>query len=172
TGASMPEGSDAVVMAEDSIQDSGTISIIEEVSPGTNVSKIGEDISKNYPILQKGDRIKPMHIMAMLSSGTLQVMVKKTIMCGVFSTGNELFDSSSDHLYNSAEPAVKAFFECQYMKIRMLGKCRDSEEDIEQKVSRWINTMDALIVTGGTSLGRYDLVPESLSKISNPVFGG
>ncbi len=172
TGAAMPEGSDAVVMAEDSIQDSGTISITGEVSTGTNVSKVGQDISRNYPILQKGDRIKPMHIAAMLSSGTLHVWVKKTIICGVFSTGNELFNFSQDHLYNSAEPAIKAFFESQYIKIRMLGKCRDSEEDIEQKVSRWINTMDAMIITGGTSLGRYDLVPESLSKMAGQVFGG
>ena len=172
TGASLPKGCDAVIMAEYAFTVSGGITITEELSPGTNVSKVGEDIEKDFQIIHKGDQIGSFHITAMLSTGTSKIRVKRTINVGVFSTGNELFSSSADSIKNTAETAVKTFFESPFLKVTKLGKCHDNAEEISKNVKHSIDSMDAMVITGGTSLGRYDLVPEALSGIAETIFGG
>ncbi|MCL4452102.1 MAG: molybdopterin molybdotransferase MoeA [Candidatus Thermoplasmatota archaeon] len=172
TGASIPDGCDSVIMAENAVGSGDGITITEELSAGMNVSKVGEDIPKDFQIIHKGDQIDSFHITAMLSSGTTNIRIKKRINVGVFSTGNELFASSSDNIKNTAETAVKTFFESAFLKITRLGKCHDSAEEIAKKVIHSIDSMDGMIITGGTSLGRYDLVPEALSGIADTIFGG
>jgi molybdopterin molybdotransferase len=172
TGASLPDCCDSVIMAENAVLSHGGITISEEISKGSNISKVGEDIGKDFQIVRRGDRISSFQITAMLSSGTKNITVKRRINVGVFSTGNELFSYSKDNIQNTAETAIKSFFESRFMKISRLGKCHDSIEEISDKVKRSIEGLDALIITGGTSLGRYDLVPEALSELAETVFGG
>ncbi|MGC8515446.1 MAG: molybdopterin molybdotransferase MoeA [Thermoplasmata archaeon] len=172
TGASLPDGCDSVIMTENAVTARGGITITEELSPGMNVSKVGEDINRDFQIIHKGDQIGSFQITAMLSSGTANIRVKRRINVGVFSTGNELFSSSPDNIRNTAETAVKTFFESGFLKITRLGKCHDSVEEISKKVKHSMEIMDATIITGGTSLGRYDLVPEALSGIAETLFGG
>ncbi len=172
TGASLPQGCDSVIMAEDAVAVTGGITITEELSAGSNVAKVGEDIARDFQIIHKGDQIGSFHITAMLSTGTARIRVKKRIDVGVFSTGNELFSSSPDNIKNTAETAVKTFFESPFLKVTRLGKCHDSAEEISKKVKHSIDSMDAIVITGGTSLGRYDLVPEALSGIAEILFGG
>jgi molybdopterin molybdotransferase len=172
TGASLPDDCDSVIMAENAVASPGGIRIIEELSRGINVSKVGEDIKGGFQIINKGERIGSFQITAMISSGTAKIAVKRRLNVGAFSTGNELFRSSQDNIQNAAETAIKTFFQSGFLKITRLGKCHDSVEEISMKVKRSIDNLDALIITGGTGLGRFDLVPEAMSDLAEPVFGG
>jgi len=173
TGAAMPKGADAVVMLEyTKTIDPHRIEIWTPVTPSENVTRKGEDVHKGEIVLKKGVRIRPQDVGILVMLGNTTVNVVKKPRVSVFSTGDELVET---------EEAVKAGKTVDVNRPILLsmireagaigldrGIVKDQFEDIRRKMEDGLAEADAVVVTGGTSVGARDLVPEVVNSIGKP----
>ncbi len=179
TGAPLPEGANAVVMAEYAKKiGEHVLEVTRQVHPLQNVSRIGEDFRVNELVVARGTRIRSWHIGALASLNITTIPVYKKIRVGVLSTGSELVEPGSQpregQVINSSKPMLKAMLEEHGADPVDLGTVEDDSELIAAKISESIDVLDMLIVTGGTSVGAKDVVPEALNRVgdSEVIFHG
>ncbi|WP_292320944.1 gephyrin-like molybdotransferase Glp [Caldisphaera sp.] len=177
TGAPLPKGSDAVVMAEDATYKGDLVEINKAVAPYQNVSKIGEDFSKGKIIVKKNTIIKPWHIGAIVSAGIKKIIVQKPLNVAILSTGNEIAEPNEDSkgkIINSTKPLLKSMIMSFGCKPIDFGTVNDDIETIKEKIELASKVSDLIITTGGTSVGNYDLVTDAILKIngSKILFNG
>ncbi len=175
TGAMMPANADAVVMVEYTREEGGDVYVFKPVTPGKNVSMRGEDVRKGDVVLKKFEIITPQDIGVLNSIGVEKVRVYRKPVVAVISTGNELVEVGGrleeGKIYNSNNPMVCAALESEGFKAVSLGIARDVYDEIEIKLVEGLN-YDAVIFTGGTSVGRRDLVPEIVERFGEVVVHG
>jgi len=167
TGAPMPSKADAVVMVEDTriLNNGSEVEIFREVSPGENVSFKGEDVKKGEFILLKGRLIGAPEVGMLASLGRREVFVRKRPRISIIVTGEELVEPgeklSEGKIYNINSYTLF----CQTLSCGALpgnlGIAGDKKEKILSKVKEGLKS-DILILSGGVSVGKYDLVKETL----------
>jgi len=167
TGAPMPSEGDAVVMLEDTrmLSNGSEVEIFTEVSPGENVSFKGEDVKKGEFILSRGRLIGAAEVGMLASLGRREVFVRKRPEVSIIVTGEELREPgqklSEGKIYNSNSYALF----CQALSCgalpRNLGIAGDEKKKILSKVKEGLKS-DILVLSGGVSVGKYDLVKEAL----------
>ena len=173
TGGILPEGSDAVVMAENVTVSGGFIMVASPVKAGENVAFAGEDISAGTTLVSAGDIIKPWHLPALTDGGISRVMVFPPLRVAVLNTGDELFLNASDHIENSGMPSIMALLPWKFSNTFWLGQAHDDADEIAHAVRESSDRWDLAIITGGSSLGRKDEVPEAMEMSGSvKVFGG
>ena len=178
TGAPIPSNSDAIVMLEDTKMDEPSfVSVHRPVAPFQNVSRKGEDFEKGSVVIEKGTLIRPWHIAALLSVGQRTINVQKKIRVGVLSTGNELKDlnqKSKKLVTNTTKPLLVSLIDEEFCRAVDVGTVQDQMEAIRIRILEALQNCDILITTGGTSIGRTDLVSDSICSIegSSILFHG
>ena len=138
-----------------------------QLTPGANVSEVGEDIKKGVLVAKAGTRLNPYHIglAAALGYTTLKVSEKPKI--AILPTGNEIAEvgteRAANQIYDSNKVMVSAM--CQELGAETidLGLAKDNTDEIAQKIKSALKTSDAVITTGGTSVGGLDLVPDAVN---------
>ncbi len=175
TGAAMPRGADAVLMLEHANLRKDFVEVLKSLTPYKNVSRRGEDIKKGEIILKRGEIIQPQDCGVLASLGYENIKVFKKPKVAVISTGNELVEIGKKleraKIYNSNNPMIfSAISEFGFIPIS-LGIARDDESEIEKKLVEALR-YDAIIFTGGTSVGEKDLVPKVVEKYGDIVFHG
>jgi len=175
TGAPLPNGANAVLMLEHANVRGDFVEVLKPLTPFKNVSRKGEDIKKGEVILKKGEIIQPQDVGVLASLGYGEVEVFRKPRVAVISTGNELVEVGSPleygKIYNSNNPMIfAALIENGFDPIS-LGIVRDDEEEIERVLVRGLE-FDAVIFTGGTSVGERDLVPKVVEKYGEIIFHG
>ncbi|MGC8505487.1 MAG: molybdopterin molybdotransferase MoeA [Thermoplasmata archaeon] len=171
TGGKLPRGADAVVMAEDSVRKGDRVEILEGVRRFENVSRAGEDIGIGQVILNSGQLIRAQHIASMIAIGLDEIPVYNRLIMGVISTGNELMDPES-RVKNTTQPLLVNYFRSGFIETADLGVVPDDANVLMEKLKGLKEKFNLLIVTGGTSLGMMDIVPDVLDEMGRPVFGG
>jgi molybdopterin molybdotransferase len=174
TGAPLPKGADAVVMVEDTEKAGDRVKIFRAVSPGDNIGRAGEDLEKGDLILEKGDLIGPAEVGMLAALGLASVRVFRRPKLAVIATGDEIVEPGQKAgrgcIYNSngyslLSLALQAGTEASY-----LGIARDKTSQLKQKIQK-ARASDILVVSGGVSVGDYDLVKEELRGLGvRPVF--
>jgi len=170
TGSAMPKGADSVVMLEyTDIINEKRIEVYTSATPFDNVSRTGEDVRKGEKILQRGTVIQPQDIAILSALGLDRVEVVRKPKIAVLSTGSELVEPA-----RKIEPA-KTFDVNRYFllsAVRQLGGVpvdlgieADDVEKIKLKVLAAIKDVDLLLVSGGSSVGMKDLVPDAIESI-------
>nr|BAJ46862.1 molybdopterin biosynthesis protein MoeA [Candidatus Caldarchaeum subterraneum]BAL55243.1 molybdopterin biosynthesis protein MoeA [uncultured crenarchaeote] len=179
TGAPLPEGANAVLMAEYAKRiGENVLEVTRQVHPLQNVSRIGEDFRMNELVVASGTRIRSWHIGALASLNITTIPVYKKIRVGVLSTGSELVEPgtkpSEGQVINSSKPMLKASLEEHGAEPVDLGTVEDDSDLIAAKISEAVDVLDMLIITGGTSVGGKDVVPEAVKKAgdSDIIFHG
>jgi len=175
TGSAIPAKANAVVMLEHTKEENGFVQVFKGVSPYKNVVRKGEDLKKGEIVLRKGEILQPQDAGILASLGFRSVEVFKKPRVAVISTGNELIaleeKKEAGKIYNSNSPMIcNALVELGFEAFP-LGIAKDNAENVERKLFEALN-FDAIIFTGGTSVGSYDLVPEVVSKHGEIVFHG
>lgn len=175
TGAPMPEGTDATVMVEKTSRENDKIKVFEPVSPGENVSSAGEDVKSGQKVLEADRRLRPSDIGMLASTGNLKIQVKRKPRIGIAITGDELRKPGKSLKPGEITESVSyilfpAVEKCGSEAVR-LGIVPDRFEEIE-KIFNNASDFDALILTGGSSVGKKDLVPDAISKSGELVFHG
>ena len=172
TGGIVPAQYDAVIMVEDCSVEEGYIRITSPPKMWANIEKAGDDIKRGDVLVPASSRIKPWHITALISSGVESLEAYQKIRVGVISTGNELFASAEGMIQNTTQNLIINFLNSRFIKAEFAGMAHDDAGEIRGLVKKALEKYHCVVITGGTSLGGRDEVPESLAEISNVVFGG
>lgn len=172
TGGIVPEDYDAVIMAEDCNIGNGTIEITTSPKQWANIERAGDDLKTGDSILASSSIIKPWNITAMASSGVRTLEVYEKLKVGVISTGNELFQGAEGQIQNTTQNLIVNYLGRSFIEPSEAGMAHDDSSEIRNMVIEALKKYHCVVVTGGTSLGGKDEVPEALSGISEVVFGG
>ncbi|MDP8011790.1 MAG: molybdopterin molybdotransferase MoeA [Thermoplasmata archaeon] len=170
TGGKLPNGSDCVVMAEDCSRNGDKLLVMKQCFKYQNVSRKGEDFSNGDIVIKKGTLIRPFHIGALVSCGVDKLKVFKKARVSVISTGSELKNISDekDGIIDSTRPMIISALKENYAEPIDLGIVKDDLNEIKEKLRIAIQISDLVVITGGTSLGNYDLVPDAVESIAKP----
>ncbi len=172
TGGMLPKGADAVVVLEHTRKVEGGIEVLAAVTPGENVSKKGEDVRKGEVALKAGIRLLPQHLGLLAGLGITHVNVARKPKVALLSTGNELVElgkrPESGQVINVNQLILSAMCKQLGAESVNLGIARDNLNEIRDKIADGLKQADAVITTGGTSVGYADLVPIAVSKLGKP----
>ena len=170
TGSLLPKGADSVVMVENTEADNknkGLIKIFKKVDYGENVCLKGENIKKGCIVLKKGTLIRGPEISIISALGMSIVRVYRKPTIAVLSTGDEIIEPGKNliygKIYNSNGHMLLSLFEEMGIKAQYLGIVKDEEKKLKKAVMRGLKN-DILLISGGVSMGDYDLVPGILKK--------
>lgn len=172
TGNPIPKGADAVVMIENTQKRDERIEVWVQLAPGDNISKKGEDLKKGEVAAKTGTRLNPYHLGLLAALGKKQVSVTKKPRIAILATGNELAEVGSklaeNQIFESNRIMLSAM--CRELDAEPLdlGIARDDLDEIAEKIRNGLRNADAVITTGGTSVGGLDLVPDAVNKLGKP----
>jgi molybdopterin molybdotransferase len=174
TGAPMPDGADAVVKVEDTDGGLSRVTISAEVSVGKHVRQAGDDVAAGALVMSDGTRLGPRQIALLAAVGTGEVRVTPRPRVVVISTGDELIEpgtrpgfgqvvDSNGLMLTAAVRALGA------VPVRV-GCVRDDASTFRSTIEHAVEHGDAVITTGGVSMGAYDTVKEVLSSVGTMRF--
>jgi molybdopterin molybdotransferase len=172
TGNPIPKGAKAVVMLENTKKHDGKLEVWNQLAPGDNVSKKGEDIKKGEIVAKVGTRLNPYHIGLAAALGYSQLKVAEKPKIAILATGNELAEVgtklSGNLIYDSNKIMISAMCTELSAETTDYGIAKDNVDEIAYKIQKALQTQDAVITTGGTSVGGLDLVPDAVNKLGKP----
>lgn len=176
TGAPIPKGANAVVMLEYTNDLGEYVEILNAVSPFKNVSRRGEDVKAGEVVISKGEILQPQDIGILASLGVREVKVVKIPKIAVLTTGNELVELCEElevgKIVNSNSPMIcAAIKEIGCIPIP-LGIAKDNPKEIESKIEEGLRIADAVVITGGTSVGEKDYVSVVVKNLGNLIVHG
>jgi len=176
TGAPVPDGSDAVVMVEETEKlPDHTVRVFGPVYPGQNVTKQGADIRAGQPVLEPGDVLNPSRIGAIAALGVIEVEVYAQPRVAILSTGNEVVEPGQalkpGHIYDINKFTLSAV-------LREHGACPvpyptapDNVPDLERALEACLKE-DVVLFSGGSSVGERDLILDVVARMGEVLFHG
>ena len=166
TGSPLPEGADAIVPFEDTCFTDRTVTLFAPVKPGSNVVRAGEDVKAGALLAEAGTAIDSglMATLAGQNAPCPRVFRRPTV--GIVSTGTELTEPGEPlepgHIYNTSRYALDAALRDIGAQPAFIGSAGDDAAAIEALLREGLERCDALVVTGGVSVGDYDLTPDAM----------
>jgi molybdopterin molybdotransferase len=174
TGAPLPEGADTVVMREVTEETDDRVRIVPGQRPGQNVRQAGEDIARGETVLGPGRVLTPADLGMLASLGVAEVEVLRRPRIAFFSTGDELRSLgeplAEGELYDSNRYSLYGMLARQGMEIRDLGVVRDDPDALREAFLEAADGSDALITSGGVSVGDADHVKSVLQTVGQADF--
>ena len=170
TGAMLPRGCDAVIPVEQ-IQRSGEFAEIgrKAVSPWQNVHRRGSDCRQGALLLATGTRLSPPEVAIAAGAGMARLRVSAQPMIVVISTGNELVEPGENiephQVRRSNAYGITASLRQHGFARVADDHLRDDETELTERLGFHLRTHDVLILSGGVSMGKLDLVPRVLEKL-------
>lgn len=172
TGAPLPAGADAVVMQEDVKREGDAIVVECGVEPGEFVRRKGADLSEGQKILARGEPVAAQTMALLAAQGMAEIEIGGVARVAIVSTGDELVPVGST-------PRAGQIFESNALMLRALAigsgagvplveHCPDDLERMTELFQRGIEN-DALIVSGGVSVGEHDLVKPALRALGAEI---
>jgi molybdenum cofactor synthesis domain-containing protein len=168
TGAPLPAGADAVVLLERTQSTDSTVTVQIVVSPGTSVRTTGEDVRPGDLIVASGTILTPSHLALLASVGVDRVTTFRKPRVGVLSTGDELVNNGAlgpGKIRNANGPALRGLVRELGFESVDLGVVTDDEDELTEAIERAVATCDAVVTTGGVSVGDADNVRVALEHL-------
>jgi molybdopterin molybdotransferase len=169
TGGVVPPGADAVVMVERTREKGsrGRVSVDDQPEPGQHIRPRGEDLRQGETAIEAGVEIGAPELAAFAAVGASEVRVSRLPEVGVLATGDEIVEPDQNplphQLRNSNSPALLAQLRAMGLEGRYLGIANDRREDLRARIARGL-AGDCLLISGGVSVGEYDLVGSVLAE--------
>lgn len=168
TGAVVPPGVDTVVMQENTHEDDGQVVIDTVPTPGSNVRPAGEDLARGDTVLRAGHYLRPADIAVLASVGKPQVEVHARPRVAFFSTGDELrpIDGpiAPGQIYDSNRYGLAAMLSELGMEGINMGVVGDSPDALRAAFAEAAERADAIVTSGGVSVGAADFVLDILGE--------
>jgi len=174
TGAKMPAGADTVIMQEQVQRQDDQIIIGGGHCAGQNVRHPGEDIAAGQSVLTVGQRLGPAELGLLASLGISEVNTTRRVRVTFFSTGDELRPVGTPleegQIYDSNRYTLYGMLSQLGVEIIDLGVIRDDPAAIEAAFVQASQQADAIITSGGVSVGEADFVKTTLDKLGQVDF--
>jgi molybdopterin molybdotransferase len=177
TGAPVPAGADAVVMVEYSShnisQHGNRVEITRSVAAGENIVPRGAEARKGAPLLERGLRLDAAAIALAASVGKSRLLVYKRPFVAVLTTGDEIVAVDTipgpTQIRNSNSYSLAAQIRRAGGESVLLPVAPDELQALRRLIEQGLQS-DLLLMTGGVSMGRYDLVEQALSELHAEFF--
>jgi len=178
TGAPVPPGADAVVMVEDTLilgeravfDGTQRVRISSSVNVGSAIRSAGDDVHHGDVVFKRGTVVSPVVAGVLAAVNCLHPVVHPRLRVGVLSTGDELIDDGSPlepgQIRESNRIMLCGLIEDAGAMAIDYGIVRDDEAALEQTLRRGAEECDAIVTSGGVSMGDYDVVKAVLSRIA------
>jgi len=168
TGAPLPAGADSVIMGEDTRQFGEYVKITKIVRKGENICFQGEDLKAGQKVLSRGTVISSSQVAVLATVGKSFVRLSRKPKVCILNTGGEIVRPGvklgKNQIYNSNGPMLKALLESDGIKSGSLGIVKDNEEELKKAIKNGLKS-DVLLISGGVSMGEYDLIPKVLVSL-------
>lgn len=167
TGAPMPDGADAVLRVEDSEEEDGKIRAMAAVESGTSVRPAGGDVTAGDVVFQRGTRLTPAHVGVLATLGVTSPAVYRRPTVALMSTGDELQPPETKPLSpgmirDSNRPMLAAMLS-EIADVIDLGRVPDDAGTMRSVIGRAAVEADAIVSSGGVSMGEHDVTKMVLS---------
>ena len=177
TGGAVPKGADSVVMIEYTEDyGDGTIGISKSAAPGQNMIFRGDDVYPGKVILKKGRVLSSQDIGALAAIGRVQVPVVKKLTVGVISTGDELVPPDvtpgPGQVRDVNSPMLEAMLACFGVNVINYGIVIDNEALLSGKVTQAVSECDAVLLSGGSSVGVKDAACRIIESMGSLLLHG
>ena len=171
TGAVLPVGCDCVIPVEELSVARGQVTLAPgaRVEPWQNVHRRGSDTRQGTLLLSSGVRLRAPEIAIAASAGMARIRVSSQPMLAVISTGNELVEPGEPVLAHqvrrsNAYAIVSALRERGFQRVAD-DHIQDDSQELRERLRFHLETHDVLVLSGGVSMGRFDLVPKVLEEL-------
>lgn len=172
TGAPCPAGTEAVVPKEDVVRDGDCVVLPPLIQPGQHLAPQGSECVKGSTVLEQGITITPLAVAVIASFGRSTVRVVPRPSLGIITTGGELVGTGHipgpAQIRDSNGPMIAAMAASLGLpSVRWLHA--DDRADAILGALRRVADRDVILLTGGVSVGTYDLVPQTLRQYGAEV---
>ena len=168
TGAPMPDGADSVVMVEYTERDGDAVRVLRAARPGDHVRAAGGDLAPGDLVFPAGTALGPAHLGVLTSSSFDDVEVVPRARVGVLSTGDELVERGPlrpGQIRDSNRPMLLALAAGAGADAADLGLAPDDENIITRTLEDALASCDAILTSGGVSVGDFDYVKSALGRL-------
>jgi molybdopterin molybdotransferase len=168
TGGMIPDGADTVVMVEDTAVEGDEVRILADPGKRAHIRPRGEDVREGETVLHKGDIVRPPEIAMAATLGYAYVYVHQRPVVAILSTGDELVDVDEPFtvgkvICSNTYSLSAQVRDCGAISLS-LGVARDDAHDQRNKLAEGLRA-DVLVTSGGVSVGKYDLVKDTLAEL-------
>ncbi|WP_075187853.1 molybdopterin molybdotransferase MoeA [Teredinibacter haidensis] len=174
TGAKVPDSCNCVIMQENTHVDGDNITVTQSVHSGDNIRLAGNDVKKDSLIISAGKCLGPIDIGMLATLGFASVEVYRKLRVAIFSTGDEITPLGEPlkegFVYDSNRYLINAALQRLKVDIIDYGVLPDDPEVIERTFIDAANSCDAIISTGGVSVGEADFTRDILLKLGEITF--
>jgi molybdopterin molybdotransferase len=176
TGAPLPDGADAVVMVEET-EEAGPdkVRILAAVEPGTAVRPAGGDLSGGAEVFDAGTRLTAQHLGVLASIGVASPVVRRRPVVAILSTGDEVVPADTTSLApgrirDANRPMLAGMLGDLGATVLDLGIVPDDARLLRATLEEAAGAADAVVTSGGVSMGDYDLVKQVLGDLGRVDF--
>jgi molybdopterin molybdotransferase len=174
TGTVMPRGTDTVVIQEIVRTDGDRIVIPPGQQSGQNTRRAGEDLALGQVVLRAGQPLRPAELGLLASLGRAEVAVRRRLRVAFFSTGDELVSVGAalkeGEVYDSNRYTLYGMLARLGVEVIDLGVVRDDPAALEQAFTQAAATADAIVSSGGVSVGEADFTRTLLAQLGEVLF--
>ena len=168
TGAPIPQGADAVIKFERTEFTAETVTIFSPCKSGSNIVRAGEDVHAGDPLAKAGTVIDAGLLGTLASQNIPAAPVYRVPKIGIISTGSELVEVGSPRIpgkiYDSNRYMLCAAVSNLGLEPVLIGQAADNVPDILACIQQGLAQCDGLLLTGGVSVGDYDLTPDAMEQ--------
>ncbi len=173
TGAPVPPGADAVMMIEYTSVQGNCVKISKSAAPGENIVNQGAEAKRGSLLLDRGTRLNEAAIALAASVGKAQLQVFIRPRIAVLTTGDEIVEVDAEagptQIRNSNKYSLAVQIQHAGAEPVLLPIAPDEPRRLRQLMEQGLRS-DLLLITGGVSMGRYDLVEQVLAKLHAEFF--
>jgi molybdopterin molybdotransferase len=174
TGGVMPAGADTVVIQEITRKENGRVFIPAGQRAKQNVRYAGEDLKAGVPVLKAGRRVRAADLGLIASLGIGNVQVKRRLRVAFFATGDELASIGAPlkegEVYDSNRYTLHGMLSDLGVELIDMGVVRDEPALLEAAFRKASEQADAVITTGGVSVGEADFTRALMAKLGEVLF--
>lgn len=172
TGGLIPQGANTVIMVERTDRDGDEVICLEDPGFDAHIRRRGEDVREREIVLTNGDVIRPPEVGMLATLGHAYVYVYQRPVVAILSTGDELIDLDEPFIdgkvvCSNTYSLAAQVTECGAIPLS-LGIATDDAADQRARISDGLRA-DVILTSGGVSVGKYDLVKDTLSELGMRV---
>jgi molybdenum cofactor synthesis domain-containing protein len=176
TGGALPPGADTVVPFEEVSVEGSVLLLPRPVPAGARIARAGEDLRRGTVLVRAGEALRPASVGALAITGHAKVTVWARPVVSIVPNGSELAGPGTPlragQVYESNAATLSAVVEASGGIARPVLPVVDDPGRIERLLRRALATSDLLLVTGGSSVGERDFLPDVFPRLGNVLFHG
>lgn len=174
TGAPVPAGADAVQKIEVAGEDGEYVVILEAAAKGQFIIARGAEIKKGQAVIAAGERVTANTVASLAAFGYANVKLGERPRVAILATGSEIVGvgqkPGEDQIRNSNSPMLRVFTEECGAAAITLPIAGDDLDELKSQISKAVERADVLVITGGVSVGKYDLTKTALLELGAEIF--